>query len=219
MTTPASPGYEPPDRQAINPLLHLWLHPRATLRYLLAHSPNRYVTPLLVLGGVARAVGRIHYNQLLPATVSGQLLLAVVVGGGFGWLTLYAYAWGLVVTGRWLGGRAHFEALRLVVAWALLPAVVGLAPALLVLDLHSENAFRREVLDVPLSTDTLTNGLIYLQGVLSAWVVGVMLTGIQLVQGFSLGRAVLNMLLPGGILLLFIGGVMTLQHMLLAASS
>ncbi|WP_223653324.1 Yip1 family protein [Hymenobacter psoromatis] len=191
-----------------NLFIKLWLHPRATLRFILTNSPNAHVTQLLMLGGVARAVGRIDYEHPRAASsISNALLLAVLVGGLFGWFTYYAYAWGLSLGGQWLGGRATFNMCRTVVAWALVPTIVSLVPMFLVVDIHSTNSFRREVIDLPLSTETLTYLLTAFELILVMWAISILLAGIRLVQGFSMGRAVVCMLLPGVAILLFVGSI------------
>jgi len=203
--------------RANNVLVKIWLHPRATLRYILVHCPYKHVTQLFLLGGIARAVGRISGQH--AADVSGRVLLAATVGGAFGWLTFWAYAWGLSLTGQWPGGRATTALFRTVVAWALLPTVLSLLPTGLALDIQSENAFRREVLDLPISSETQLLILASIQLLLAAWTVAIMLSGIQLVQGFSWGRAVLNMLLPGGILVAVIGVTLGLMKLLEMAAA
>jgi hypothetical protein len=101
-----------------------------------------------------------------------------------------------------------------VVAWALLPTVLSLLPIVLALDIQSENAFRREIIDLPLSLETQLLILAGIQLLLAAWSGAIMLSGVQLVQGFAWGRALLNMLLPGVILLAVVGAAIGLMKLL-----
>ncbi|MDO7884952.1 YIP1 family protein [Hymenobacter cheonanensis] len=195
--------------------LKIWRHPTATLGFILANCPGAYVTQLLVLGGIARAVGRIKPSQVHDASSAGNaLLLAALLGGAFGWVTYYFYAWGLSLCGQWMGGRATADTLKTVLAWALVPTIVSLAPMCLVLDISSGDSFRREVIDLPLSNETLLYALSGLELGLAVWTFCIFLSGIRLVQGFAVGRAVLNMVLPGATLVLFVGGIMLLMKAL-----
>ena len=195
-----------------NLFINLWLHPKTTLRFILTNCPNAHVTQLLMLGGIARAVGRIDYERPHDASsISSALLLAVLVGGLFGWFTYYAYAWGLSLSGQWLGGRASFNVCKTVIAWALVPTIVSLVPMLLVLDMHGDDSFRREVVRISLSNETLTYLLVILELILAVWAVSILLVGVRLVQGFSMVRAVANILFPGVAILVLIGSISLLR--------
>jgi hypothetical protein len=84
-----------------------------------------------------------------------------------------------------------------VVAWAQVPVAAGLLllwPALVFL---KDTSFRELRLAYPLLTSSVLPILFAAKLVLSSWAVVILLQGITLVQGFSTGRALANMLLPG----------------------
>ena len=208
------PDHEAAGVREDNVLVKLWLHPRATLQFILTHCPDKYVPALLVLGGIVRSLDRAQRTNMGDKmSLPGVLLMAILVGGAFGWLTYYAYAWGLSLTGQWLGGQATTDRFKTVVAWALVPTVLTLIPFALELDMHGENTFRSEVLEVvnlPLSDSFLEMAMLFSNLALTVWSVVIFVIGTRLIQGFGVGRALANMLLPGALLLVGIMGAVGL---------
>ena len=207
MTEPAS---EQP-----NPLIAFWLRPISTLRHVLVHCPDKHVSVLLALGGVVRVVNRLlsagQVNQLFGPDSNG---LPFAIGALSGWLTLYVYAWGLSITGDWLGGQATTDTCKTVVAWALLPSIATLlllGPEKLLFDQH--------LLGFPTWAHWLETFLLLARLGCTAWSVITLVNGIRLAQQFGLVRAVVNVLLPGVTVLLFIGLVSGLYELLLKVTT
>lgn len=188
----------------------IWLKPTATLQYILAHCPDKYVTGLLVLGGIARAIDRAsQQNSGDKFSTVSLLLLAVTVGGLTGWITYYVYGWGMSATGRWLGGRASSEAFRTVLAWALVPTVVSLALVIPQAVIFGDDLFRSEPVDTSAFAENARLAFGIVEFGLAIWALVILVSGVRLLQGFSIGRALANILLPGlviiGVLLVFVG--------------
>ena len=203
-----------------NLLLKIWLHPTATLRYILAHCPHKYVTVLLVLGGIVRAVDRVQQKGPGHMSVDAALTTAVIMGGLTGWITYYFYSWGLELAGRWLGGRANATTFRTVTAWALVPTCLTLLTTGLAYAIQGDGFFQPE----GEYDSTNTGGLLVLvlgllEVVLSIWALVIFVKGTMLVQQFSAWRAIGNMVLPGVVLLAIALGFMGLYSLLIPASS
>lgn len=192
-------------------LVSIWRKPQATLAFILARCPDERISVLFLLGGVARALERAIVQQHGKMDAGTILLLAVVMGGISGWITSSLYTWGLAIVGRWLGGAASSERLKTVVAWAQVPVVAGLLllwPALVFL---KDASFLKLRLAYPLLTSSVLPILFVAKVVLGSWSVAVLLQGITLVQGFGMGRELVNMLLPGvlaGAFILLIAGLL-----------
>ncbi|MGI4864517.1 MAG: YIP1 family protein [Janthinobacterium lividum] len=188
-----------------NLLRKVWTEPQATLRYSLAKCPDEYVTRLFVLGGITRAVGRAiaHYpgHQMSAAA---SLIFAIIGGSISGVITYTAYAWGMSLAGSWLGGEASSDQFKTVIGWALVPTIASLLllPTLAVLGGEGPS--------LPLLPNALLLGCGLVQIVLGGWSTIILLKGVALVQGFRLGRSLVNVLLPGALLLIVILGVASL---------
>lgn len=203
-----------------NLLLKIWRHPQATLRFILAHCPSKYVTELLVLGGIVRAVDRVQQKGPGHMSVESALGLAILMGGLTGWITYYFYSWGLEVTGRWLGGRATATTFRTVIAWALVPTCLTLLTTALAYALQGDSYFQSAGdLEVTTATGLLVLLLGLLEVVLTVWAVVIFVKGTMLVQQFGAWRAIGNVVLPGAVLLTLLFGFMGLYSLLMSATS
>lgn len=99
---------------ALNPWTRIWIRPRATIRHLAHTDPKRHVTMLAILGGVAQAL-----IQMMDSGAGEELslpaifALSLAVGPVLGLLALYVGAALLRWRGRWIGGRASAQEIRL----------------------------------------------------------------------------------------------------------
>lgn len=200
LETSTPTDYEEASITERNLLQKIWFHPTATLRFILANCPDKYILTLLVLGGIVRAIDRAtkqHQGDTMSTT--GVLLLALVGGGLFGWATYLLYAWGMRVTGQWLGGRSDYDTFRIVLAWALVPSITTLLFLVPEVAVFGDSLFKSDLEIHSLASRTLAIASGLAQLVLSIWTFVILLRGIMLVQNFSVGRALANMLLPGGL--------------------
>lgn len=83
-----------------NLLTKIWLNPTDTLIYILENHPKKYVTILLVLGGIVRTIDRASNKDIGDNMSTVAVLgITIILGGLFGWITYFIYAWGMSVTG------------------------------------------------------------------------------------------------------------------------
>ncbi|MCB2409822.1 Yip1 family protein [Hymenobacter lucidus] len=189
---------EYPQIQADNALSQIWFKPKRTLAFLLANHPDKYVLPLLVLGGITRAIDRASMKDMGDKMSTATILLTAVLGGGlFGWLSYYLYAWLLSTTGRWLQGTASSHKFRTVIAWALVPSVVSLALVLPEVVVFGEDLFKSEPENTSHFNNIMWGVVSLLQATLGIWTIVILVKGTALVQNFTTGKAILNLILPG----------------------
>ena len=116
-----------PTQTSPSPWLHIWVHPRATVRGLLGNSPL-YVELLLAAGsGVVQSMVQGNSNQV-GARIPGSAILvaSLVVGAAWGLLQLHLVAALLYLVGKWTGAPAPFSGLRTALAWAAVPQIAVL---------------------------------------------------------------------------------------------
>src|SRR5689334_2774724 len=110
-----------------SPLISFWLSPRQTIERLVAERPRHLVLPLIMLGGVASAGNLLAGYGVGSEIVSWRILLICVVGAGiFTVFNLYILALAIGWIGRKMGGVASNDAMRAVLAWGMLPSILGL---------------------------------------------------------------------------------------------
>ena len=190
--------YLPPNNGGINRtnlFRKIWTEPQATLRYILANRVEEHVSMFFVLGGIARAVGRAIAQHPTHKTGGAAALVFAIIGGSIsGMITYTSYAWGMSLIGGWLGGKATNDQFKLVLGWALVPTI-----AALLLLIPTLSALSGEFASTPLLTSTLLIGCGLAQLGLGIWSSVILVKGVLLIQSFTVGRALANVLLPGAI--------------------
>ena len=185
-----------------NLLLKILTRPTDTLIYILNNSPQKYVTILLVLGGIMRVIERASARNLGDTTSTLAILtIAVVIGGSLGWITYYIYAWGMSATGNWIGGTAEPDRFRTIIAWALIPSLGSLVLLFPEIFIFKEDLFK----SVPVNTSMFNNIMWFVFGmsefILGIWSLIILVKGIIIIQNFKVGKAILNLFLPGLIII------------------
>jgi hypothetical protein len=190
--------------QPMNPWVSMWTQPRETLRQLALEGQDGRMLLVVTLAGVAHVLSRASGRNMGDAmSLSNILLLAVVLGPISGLGALYFWSWLTARTGRWLGGAADAEALRMPIAWGGLPTAAGLGLWLVAVLLLGPDLFTTEsprmdanpVLALPL--------LVLMLGwiVLGIWSVVLLARGVAEVQGYASAWRGLGNLLLGGLIL------------------
>ncbi len=184
-------------------LKNLAVRPKETFSYLLKNSTSRYINLLFILGGVVRSIDSISNpealeNQKLVSVLFG----AIVTGVIFGWISFFLFSALIRWTGEWLHGKATFRKLRTVIAWSLLPSVCTLVIVLPQIFFFGRAFLLSDWPSFELWELILILVLFIIKLLLGLWSIVLMVMGVAHVQGFTIWKAVLNMLLPVTVLAL-----------------
>jgi len=186
-----------------NLVSQIWLRPTETLNFIIKNCPQKYVTLLIVLGGLVNSLDKAFTRSSnADKTLIEVLPIAIVLGLLLGWITYYMYAFVLSIAGEWIGGKSQPKEFRTIIGWALIPLIstlILLIPQVLIFgdDLLLEDYDNESVL---LTMTYL--GFIILEFVLGIWSLIIFVKGIMIIQGFGLGKSILNMILPGLMILI-----------------
>ena len=149
-------------------------------------------------------------DQLLqvdkPVSWRIVVIVCLTLGPLIGLFNLYLSAGLIRWTGRWIGGRARREQLQTAVAWSFYPSAVLLFVTIplfayrIIMDVTGVNALPASI------------GIPYdlLSTVILIWAAVILVVGVAEVQKFSIGKAVLNCILPRLVIVLpfmIVGGL------------
>ena len=181
--------------------LTLWknimFQPKETFKYIFEQSSKESVFIFFVLAGIAEAVDRLLDKELVnnPFDV-GQLAIRIILGGALGWIAYYLAAYFLSYAGDLLKGKASDRDFITVLGWSLVPVIFSLfilIPQYFIYGAGSNNA----VWETGFSMSS--TGLVIfsvLTSILDLWALVILVIGVAFIQNFSIGRAILNIVLP-----------------------
>lgn len=182
----------------------LWSEPRLVFRFIHDHHYDKYTHVLLILAAIVRGLDQAATKSMgdkmsLPAV----LAISIIAGGIFGWMSYYIYAAMTSWTGKWLKGEADTTSLLRVLAYAMTPSILSLLILIPQIAIFGNGIFQSEInLE---DNNTASSAFYYIsllvELTLGIWTLCFIVVGISEVQKFSIGKAILNLLLPALIIL------------------
>ena len=127
---------------------------------------------------------------------SSVLIFATIGGALFGWLSYYIYAYFISFTGTWIKGKATPKEFRIILAWASIPSIAGLILLIPELFIFGDDLFRSELSSSDLLYTISYKIFAMIDIVLGIWTLIILIKGTALIQGFGIGKAILNIFLP-----------------------
>ena len=111
----------------LNPWFSMWLHPRRTIRQIVATNPDRLVLLLAAVGGIAEAFANAESKSTGDKeSLMSILLISLILGPIGGIVGLWVGGSLLHWTGGWIGGQAGSRRIRTALAWSQVPSIWNL---------------------------------------------------------------------------------------------
>jgi hypothetical protein len=186
--------------------LTMWTSPKATIRQIINTNPDAKLFVLSIIYGLPMMF---YYAQ---TTSMGQtmgllaILLVCFIGSVIiGYLGINLGAFLLFFTGKWIGGKASFKQVRASVAYSNVTNLVAIAIWLVLMTLFRQSVFLSDFPYVSTLGDfaILMNSIFLIQLVVAVWSIVIFVASLSETQGFSNFKAVINSLLPLGVI--FVG--------------
>ncbi|HEX8270607.1 MAG TPA: Yip1 family protein [Flavobacterium sp.] len=182
-----------------NLLVKIWTEPRDVFRFVHKYNYDKYVIGLLLLAGISRAFDQAVQKDLgNTQSLQSIIIMCVTFGGLFGWIGYYLYAVLISWTGKLLDGKSSSRSILRILAYALIPSIVALALLIPQLAVYGAEVFRE---DGHITTASWIGNAIFYTAVigeltLGVWSLVLCVIGISEIQNFSIGKAIVNLLLP-----------------------
>ncbi|MFN9322155.1 MAG: Yip1 family protein [Chitinophagales bacterium] len=177
----------------------IWSRPRAILRYIHEHQYEKNMYILLILIGIVHAIDRASYKNMGDTKSLTEILFSSIIFGGlFGWISFYFYSSLVSWTGRWLKGNANRESFYRMFTYSMIPAIHTLVFLFVQMVFFEGKIFSS---DFELEFGDYVMGFIYYSSALfslalSLYSIALCVIGTSIVQNFSIGKSILNLLLP-----------------------
>jgi hypothetical protein len=178
---------------------NIWTSPRLVFKYINDNHYDKHVTVLLILAGISSAFDRAVMKDMGDKmSLIAVLVLCILVGGIIGWISYYIYAAMISWTGGWLGARGKTSAILRVLAYAMLPSIIGLGFLVPQIVIYGSEIFKAEgdIVSAGWVSNIIVYGSMLFELAMGVITIILAVVGISEVQKFSIGKAILNSLLP-----------------------
>lgn len=177
----------------------IWTAPRMVFKFIEAKKYEKNENILLLIAGIAGALERASDRSV----GDGMSLLKVIGISLFvGLISAYVfypfYAFLVSWTGKWLKGKADTASVLRVFAYSCIPSIFVLILTVLTIFLLGNELFMSE--EVLLFESTFHTVIFFVllvpQIILTIWSVVLFIIGVAEIQEFSIGKSLLNCILP-----------------------
>lgn len=181
------------------PWLRMWVKPRETIREIVATNPKYQFGLLSAVYGLPVILNFAqNYSLGDHFSLLWIVLIALVLSPFIGMLGITIMSGLLLWTGRWIGGTASYLPIRAAVSWSNVTNVVTIFVWIVFIALFGRSIFMESFPQtaVPTGTMQIVLGLFLIETVASIWSFVILLQGLSEVQGFSIWKALLNVIIP-----------------------
>lgn len=182
-----------------NILTKVFTSPREAFIFINDYKYNKHVTLFLILLGIINSFDKaISKNMGDNLSLSSVIIYAILIGIIFGWLINFIYAFSISWTGKWLNGKGDTQSILRVIAYAFLPLFISLFFLFVQILIYGNSIFQSnyEYLYIGLFDTILYWTFYIIDFVLVIWSSILLIIGVSIVQKFSIGKAILNLILP-----------------------
>jgi hypothetical protein len=177
----------------------IWSSPRKVFKYINDNHYDKYVTVLLVLSGISRAFDRASMKNMGDKMSIWAIIgLSIILGGLLGWISFYIYAALVNWTGKWLKGQGNTSSILRIISYAMIPTIIALIVLIPQIGIYGVEIFKEngDITSAGLLPNIFVYGSMILEFILSIWTIVLCVVGISEVQKLSIGKSILNLLLP-----------------------
>jgi len=184
----------------LNPWFSMWVKPRATMRHILRSKDKyySYVLALAMLTGISDALSNASFKSLGDDNNLLRIVIIVLLlGSTGGFITFYFRSWLLRVTGSWIGGKSSRKEMHLMNAWVVVPLIWFFPLWIPQFIIFGNELFSSETPRIDsngiLSFSIIGFGII--EFIVAIWTIVIFFKCLSEVQGFSIWKAILNVLI------------------------
>jgi len=185
----------------------IWTEPRRVFRFIDDTRYEKYFYLLMLFAGIASAFERASSKNMGDGSSLFSIVFGcVIIGGALGWISYYIYAALLSWSGKWLNGVGNTSSIFRMTAYAMIPSILGLFFLFLQIAVYDVDYFTdfAGYLEKSMFANIVFWISFVIQMLLSLVTLVFMVIGLSVVQKFSVGKAILNLILPVLIIILAI---------------
>ncbi len=182
-----------------SPWLSIWTEPRKTIRSIINTDPKRGYLLLCAIYGLPLAFNIVQSFALTSAIPLWAIVIGCLVVCTFlGMVGISISSWLVHFTGKWIGGKGNFLTIRTAVAWSNAPNIVSILMWVVLFGVFGARVLNKNFSEgqfVGYQAGTLFLVML-IESIVSIWGLVILLNGLKEVQGFSIWKALLNLVIP-----------------------
>ncbi|MEQ8905876.1 Yip1 family protein [Ekhidna sp.] len=182
----------------------IWTKPRIVFRYLEENSYDKFLYGLLIMAGIGSTLNNAsNKNMGDEHSLTFVLAMSVIFGGLLGWISFYIGAALMSWTGKWIDGKATRESLLRMSAYASIPVAFSLIIITIQIAIFGNDLFKSQIyLENYSAIEVILFYLLALSEVIiGVWTIAIFVIGLSEVQGFSVWKAIANIFISMGVVL------------------
>jgi len=131
-------------------------------------------------------------------SIWGIIAFCIIIGAIFGWITYYLYSALISWTGKWINGKGNTDSILRVLSYALIPSIVSLLLLIPQIIIYGNEVFKSDgdITSGGIVSKIIVYGSIIIEFALELWSLVLWVIAISEVQKLSIGKSILNLLLP-----------------------
>lgn len=177
----------------------IWTSPKQVLQFIHKYQYEKNMYIILILIGIVNSLDRASLKNMGDTkSLTEILFISIAIGGLLGWISFYFYSSLVSWTGSWINGRGNQSSLYRIYTYSMIPAIFTLAFSFVQILFFGKDTFSSSfdinqenyvLMMIYYSTSLISFGL-------SIYSVALCVIGTSIVQEFSIGKAILNLVLP-----------------------
>ncbi|MBG6188703.1 Yip1 family protein [Flavobacterium sp. CAN_S2] len=186
--------------------IKLLTSPREAFKFINDYKFEKYLYVLLFLAGMVRTFDRASTKNMGDNySIWTIIAICVIFGGLFGWITYYIYSALVSWTGDWMNGKGDTQSILRVFAYAFFPSIFILILLIPQIAIYGNELFKsnNDLYSLASTQSYILYFILFIEFALGIWSFVLCVIGISEVQQLSIGKSILNLLLPA-ILFVFI---------------
>lgn len=186
--------------------IKLLTSPREAFKFINDYKYEKHLYILLFLAGMVRTFDRASTKNMGDNySIWTIIAICVIFGGLFGWITYYIYSALVSWTGCWMNGKGDTQSILRVFAYAFFPSIFILILLIPQIAIYGNELFKsnNDLYSLVSTQSYILYFILFIEFALGIWSFVLCVIGISEVQQLSIGKSILNLLLPA-ILFVFI---------------
>ena len=186
------------DKVNLNPWLSIWVRPKQTIRQIVDYNSNFRLFFLSFFYGL---VSLLSLSQSMSAgnviNVFLMFIICIIFAPLWGYLVFSFSSFFIYYTGKWLKGEAKYNEIRAAIAWSNVPMMGNLLLWIIMIGFFGSIVFKNFPADYPLlsSQTAVLFAILFLQLILSIWVLVLYINTLAEVQKFSIAKSIINIII------------------------